>query len=246
MAAGCARSPGCCPCLSCAQPCAPCQPRAPCGRALLTTAPALSPADRPYLAGAAAARGRHDPPAFKFGGAAAAAWLEGRSSSLDIPKAAAHIFAEDRDGSDGSYASAYSLGDIFTPADPLLAAGDHGLLAGAACGARAAAGRSAYLPPAWRRAVEQYLGLCASAAAWLSAARGLTAARARARRRQPVPGRRGLPEWRPCGRRRRRCARAQRPVRRHPARLAHTRRHRVRPVGLAQQVRPRRCRRLWV
>ncbi|KAK9846480.1 hypothetical protein WJX81_004959 [Elliptochloris bilobata] len=53
---------------------------------------------------------------------------EGRSSSLDIPKAGTHIFEHERDGSDGSYASAFSLGDIFSPGDALLAA-DQGLLA---------------------------------------------------------------------------------------------------------------------
>lgn len=55
---------------------------------------------------------------------ASVAWAqERRSSSLSIPKASGHIFADERDGSDGSYASAFSLGcDIFSPGDPLLSA----------------------------------------------------------------------------------------------------------------------------
>lgn len=53
---------------------------------------------------------------------------EGRSSSLDIPKPCARVLAMERDGSDGSYASAFSL-DMFSPGDPLLGAGRQGLLA---------------------------------------------------------------------------------------------------------------------
>ena len=53
---------------------------------------------------------------------------EGRSDGLDIPKPCARVLAMERDGSDGSYASAFSL-DMFSPGDPLLGAAGQGLLA---------------------------------------------------------------------------------------------------------------------
>ena len=53
---------------------------------------------------------------------------EGRSAGLDIPKPCARVLAMERDGSDGSYASAFSL-DMFSPGDPLLGAAGQGLLA---------------------------------------------------------------------------------------------------------------------